>query len=182
MVISEENGIPLEENSLADQLEKAASQAPTPQEVQAAQSIEAIGGAERDEASTRDLLDESREIAPVMGEGEFKYAIKRYNSSFILAILGFAVFSVLSFSAYLFYQYLSLKSQPVVPVDRLERVQKTSDFYDEYGTALGLFDKQQYATTSLSQGGEEAARKILKDDHLNFVQKKDLLQVHVTKL
>ncbi len=44
MVITEENGTPLLEPSLADQLEKAPSTGPSPEEVQAAQKIEGIGG------------------------------------------------------------------------------------------------------------------------------------------
>lgn len=183
MVITEENGTPLLEPSLADQLEKAPSTGPSPEEVQAAQKIEGIGGTDAwDANSTKDLLDESKEIAPVMGEGEFGYAIKRYNAGFILAILGFALFAVLDYSVYLFYQYLTLKSEPSLPADKIERIQKTSDTYDEYGSALWLFNKQQYSNTSLSAWGEEAAKKILRDDQLNFVQKKDLLQVSLLKL
>jgi hypothetical protein len=56
--------------------------------------------------------------------------------------------------SYLFYQYLDLKSQPEFPQNKMrvqDRVQKTSDTYDEYGTMLGLFDKEQYSNLSLSR-------------------------------
>ena len=49
---------------------------------------------------------------------------------------------------------MDLKSQPTVPVDKIERVQKVSDTYDQYGTMVGLFDKAKYATLSLAEQGE----------------------------
>jgi hypothetical protein len=86
---------------------------------------------------------------------------------------------------YLFYQYLDLKSQPTFPQDKIskqDRVQKTSDTYDEYGAMLGLFDKDQYNNISLAKEGEAGAKKVLNDGKLNFVQKKDILQNSLTTL
>lgn len=40
----------------------------------------------------------------------------------------------------------------------------------------------QYASLSLAQQGEDGARKVLQDDHLNFVQKKDILSQSLGQL
>ena len=87
-----------------------------------------------------ELLDNAGDLAGLQSQ-DAAYVVKRYNTQFILA-------------SYFFYQYLDLKSQPTVPVDKIERVQKVSDTYDQYGTMFGLFDKAKYATLSLAEQGE----------------------------
>lgn len=181
MVITEENGLPFAEESLAEQLQKTPA-APKPEQVQEMMKIEGLGEKLDERQATVDLLDESKEVAPVAGDGLNSYTIKRYNTPFLFAVIGIGILGALSFFSYLFYQYLNLKSQVTVPESKKERVQKTSDTYDEYGSALGLFDKAQYENLSLAQKGEEGAKEVLRDNQLNFVQKKDLLQTSLQKL
>lgn len=78
--------------------------------------------------------------------------------------------------AYLFYQYLNSKSQPSLSTSVSERVQKTSNIYNSYGQSLGFFSLDDYAGIALEKDQMAGARKILSDDKLNFVQKKDLLE------
>lgn len=78
--------------------------------------------------------------------------------------------------AYLFYQYLNSKSQPSLSTSVSERVQKTSNIYNSYGQSLGFFSLDDYGGIALEKDQMAGARKILSDDKLNFVQKKDLLE------
>lgn len=201
MAITEENTNPFAWESLADQLQDAWSQQLNPQLVEQLQEIEWAGtsvsvspvsqaptsqeiGDSSSKMSTVDLLDDTNDSLASLSK-EPQYTIKRYNKWFILTLFGIIWFGALSFMTYLFYQYLDLKSQPEFPQDKIskqERVQKTSDTYDEYWAMLGLFDKSQYDSLSLSKEGEDWARKVLNDNHLNFVQKKDILQKGLTTL
>lgn len=203
MAITEENTNPFSWGSLADQLQNSWTTQPNPELIEQSQQIEGLGEAipapqkpgspvqksqektqENTEKSTADLLDDTNDPIATLSK-EPQYAIKRYNKWFIIAIIGIAFFGALSFMSYLFYQYLDLKSQPEFPQNKMrvqDRVQKTSDTYDEYGTMLGLFDKEQYSNLSLSREWEAGAKKVLNDGKLNFVQKKDLLQKSLTTL
>lgn len=213
MVITEENGNPFTEQSLADQLmtqdsseeqgmkNPDASLEPVDQEdhpmsvdkmgslgseqVQQAMSIEGIGSEPQQseqKTSDLDLLDDTQELSVAPLWEMPTYSVKKYNRGFILSVLGIVLCLALGYVSYLFYQYLNLKSRPEVPADKIERLQKTSDIYDEYGAMLWLFDLDQYASLSLAQQGEDGARKVLQDDHLNFVQKKDLLSQSLRQL
>ena len=203
MAITEENTNPFSWGSLADQLQNSWATQPNPELIEQSQQIEGLGEAipapqkqnspikkiqenplENTEKSTVDLLDDTNDSLATLNKGS-QYEIKRYNKWFIIAIIGIAFFGALSFMSYLFYQYLDLKSQPEFPQNKMrvqDRVQKTSDTYDEYGTMLGLFDKEQYSNLSLSREWEAGAKKVLNDGKLNFVQKKDLLQKSLTTL
>lgn len=203
MAITEENTNPFSWGSLADQLQNSWTTQQNPELIEQSQQIEGLGEAipapqkqnspiekiqgislENTEKSTVDLLDDTNDSLATLNKGS-QYAIKRYNKWFIIAIIGIAFFGALSFMSYLFYQYLDLKSQPEFPQNKMrvqDRVQKTSDTYDEYGTMLGLFDKEQYSNLSLSREWEAGAKKVLNDGKLNFVQKKDLLQKSLTTL
>ena len=203
MAITEENTNPFSWGSLADQLQNSWAPQQNPELIEQSQQIEGLGEAiptpqkqgspvqksqektqENTEKSTADLLDDTNDPIATLSK-EPQYAIKRYNKWFIIAIIGIAFFGALSFMSYLFYQYLDLKSQPEFPQNKMsvqDRVQKTSDTYDEYGTMLGLFDKEQYSNLSLSREWEAGAKKVLNDGKLNFVQKKDLLQKSLTTL
>lgn len=203
MAITEENTNPFIWESLADQLQDVWTAQPDSELVVQSQQIEGLGDSISSpqkqaplvqwspkkelgnlEKSTVDLLDDTKDSIAVLDK-EPQYTIKRYNKWFILALLGIVLFGVLSFVTYLFYQYLDLKSLPEFPQDKIskqDRVQKTSDTYDEYWAMLGLFDKVQYDSLSLSKEGEDWARKVLNDNHLNFVQKKDILQKSLTTL
>ncbi len=203
MAITEENTNPFSWGSLADQLQNSWTTQQNPELIKQSQQIEGLGEAipapqkqgspvqksqektlENTEKSTVDLLDDTNDSLATLNKGS-QYEIKRYNKWFIIAIIGIAFFGALSFMNYLFYQYLDLKSQPEFPQNKMrvqDRVQKTSDTYDEYGTMLGLFDKEQYSNLSLSREWETGAKKVLNDGKLNFVQKKDLLQKSLTTL
>lgn len=203
MAITEENTNPFSWGSLADQLQNSWTTQQNPELIEQSQQIEGLGEAipapqkqgspvqksqektlENTEKSTVDLLDDTNDSLATLNKGS-QYEIKRYNKWFIIAIIGIAFFGALSFMSYLFYQYLDLKSQPEFPQNKMrvqDRVQKTSDTYDEYGTMLGLFDKEQYSNLSLSREWEAGAKKVLNDGKLNFVQKKDLLQKSLTTL
>ncbi len=185
MVITEENGNPFTEQSLADQLlEQAPSEkvsaspvsnstprsapvpAPAPQQQEVA--------LHQKDTATIDLLDDSN--LANSKEAHADYSIKRYNSRFIFTLLGIVLVGWALVCSYLFYQYLSSKSQPTLSASVSERVEKTSDVYDNYGQNLGLFSLDDYAGVSLERDQMEGARRILSDDKLNFVQKKDLLE------
>ena len=203
MAITEENTNPFSWGSLADQLQNSWTTQQNPELIEQSQQIEGLGEAipapqkqgspvqksqektlENTEKSTVDLLNDTNDSLATLNKGS-QYEIKRYNKWFIIAIIGIAFFGALSFMSYLFYQYLDLKSQPEFPQNKMsvqDRVQKTSDTYDEYGTMLGLFDKEQYSNLSLSREWETGAKKVLNDEKLNFVQKKDLLQKSLTTL
>lgn len=185
MVITQENGNPFTEQSLADQLlEQAPSEkvsaspvsnstprsapvpAPAPQQQEVA--------LHQKDTATIDLLDDSN--LANSKEAHADYSIKRYNSRFIFTLLGIVLVGWALVCSYLFYQYLSSKSQPTLSASVSERVEKTSDVYDNYGQNLGLFSLDDYAGVSLERDQMEGARRILSDDKLNFVQKKDLLE------
>ncbi len=185
MVITQENGNPFTEQSLADQLlEQAPSEkvsaspvsnstprsapvsAPAPQQQEVA--------LHQKDTATIDLLDDSN--LANSKEAHADYSIKRYNSRFIFTLLGIVLVGWALVCSYLFYQYLSSKSQPTLSASVSERVEKTSDVYDSYGQNLGLFSLDDYAGVSLERDQMEGARRILSDDKLNFVQKKDLLE------
>ena len=106
---------------------------------------------------------------------EERVKVKRYNTWFVLSVLGLIVFGWLAYVVYMFYQYLEYKSMPVIPSDKEKTVTTVSDKYDEYGQKLGLFDLETYKVIYL----ENEAYKVddlLSDSTLNFNQKKDDLQ------
>lgn len=191
MAITEENTNPFAWESLADQLQNTWKQQESPELLQSRSiSWEEMNSpsqqapnktVEQKEPSTVELLDDTKEVATILQQ-EPQYTIKRYNKWFILSLLGIAFFGALSVMTYFFYQYLDLKSQPTIPPEKADRVQKTSDTYDEYGAMLGLFDKAQFASLSLSAGGEAAAKTVLKDNRLNYVQKKAILENSLSQL
>lgn len=185
MVITEENGNPFAEQSLADQLlehlpsEKVSasplsdSMSPSVPVSDPISQKQELVSHEKDTA-TIDLLDDSN--LANSKEAHADYSIKRYNSRFIFTLLGIVLVGWALVCAYLFYQYLNSKSQPSLSTSVSERVQKTSNIYNSYGQSLGFFSLDDYAGIALEKDQMAGARKILSDDKLNFVQKKDLLE------
>ncbi len=128
-----------------------------------------------DESSIEDNLMDDWNSLWSYSFWEERVKVKRYNTWFVLSVLGLIVFGWLAYVVYLFYQYLEYKSLPVIPTDREKTVTMVSDKYDDYWQKLGLFDLETYKVIYL----ENEAYKVddlLNDPTLNFNQKKDDLQ------
>ena len=119
MAIAEENGSFLRKWSLSDQLQEASnaapeadlvnqSQASAPEAhvVQQSQQIEWIGDMGGD--APLELLDDAGDLAWPQ-EDDAIYVVKRYNTQFILAVLGIIGLWALSLASYFFYWSLSLR-------------------------------------------------------------------------
>ena len=125
-------------------------------------------------SETEDLMNEWNSLWSY-SFWEERVKVKRYNTWFVLSVLGLIVFWWLAYVVYLFYQYLEYKSMPVVPVDKEKTVAMVSDKYDEYGQKLWLFNLDTYKVIYLENESNKVD-DLLHDSTLNFNQKKDDLQ------
>lgn len=118
-----------------------------------------------------DFLDDSKSpLTP-----EIKTKVKSYNTPFYYSILGTVLCSITAIGAGFFNWYLQAKSFPNTEMPN-EYVQATSDYYDEIGQLLGLFDLESHKGTDLTTEGKNKVKNLISAHGLNYPQKKDLLQ------
>lgn len=122
-------------------------------------------------AASLDFLDDSKAV--IVSDAKTK--VKSYNTAFYYSVLGTVIFSIIAIVAGFFNWYLSSKSLPNTEIPH-EYVQATSDYYNEYGQLLGLFDLTKYQSTNLAQDGKNQTKKLISAPVINYPQKKDLLQ------
>ena len=204
MVISEDNKTSLLGDDLAFQLENAAKspdpvpQMPTPIAPESSQALDpALFGhkeinkveeearmAQQAEATKQtqvksenpstpsfDFLDDSKSpLTP-----EVKTEVKSYNTSFYYAVLGIVLCGITAIGAGFFNWYLQAKSLPNTETPN-EYVQATSDYYNEYGQLLGLFDLESHRGTDFTNDGKNKVKSLISANGLNYPQKKDLIQ------
>lgn len=204
MVISEDNKTSLLGDDLASQLENAAkssdpvSQMPHPIAPESSQALDpALFGHEEvnkveEEARTAqqaeatkqtevksgnpttpsfDFLDDSKSpLTP-----EIKTEVKSYNTPFYYAVLGIVLCGITAIGAGFFNWYLQAKSLPNTETPN-EYVQATSDYYNEYGQFLGLFDLESHRGTDFTNDGKNKVKSLISANGLNYPQKKDLIQ------
>ena len=204
MVISEDNKTSLLGDDLASQLENAAKspnpvpQMPNPIAPESSQALDpAFFGHEEvnkveEEARTAqqaettkqtevksgnpttpsfDFLDDSKSpLTP-----EVKTEVKSYNTSFYYAVLGIVLCGITAIGAGFFNWYLQAKSLPNTETPN-EYVQATSDYYNEYGQLLGLFDLESHRGTDFTNDGKNKVKSLISANGLNYPQKKDLIQ------
>ena len=204
MVISEDNKTSLLGDDLASQLENAAKspdpvpQMPTPIAPESSQALDpALFGHEEinkveEEARTAqqaeatkqtqvksenpstpsfDFLDDSK--SPLTSE--VKTEVKSYNTPFYYAVLGIVLCGITAIGAGFFNWYLQAKSLPNTETPN-EYVQATSDYYNEYGQLLGLFDLESHRGTDFTNDGKNKVKSLISANGLNYPQKKDLIQ------
>ena len=204
MVISEDNKTSLLGDDLASQLENAAKstdpvpQMPHPIAPESSQALDpALFGHEEinkveEEARTAqqaettkqtevksenpttpsfDFLDDSKSpLTP-----EVKTEVKSYNTPFYYAVLGIVLCGITAIGAGFFNWYLQAKSLPNTETPN-EYVQATSDYYNEYGQLLGLFDLESHRGTDFTNDGKNKVKSLISANGLNYPQKKDLIQ------
>ena len=204
MVISEDNKTSLLGDDLASQLENAAKspnsvpQMPDPIAPESSQALDpALFGheeinKEEEEARTAqqaeatkqtevksenpttpsfDFLDDSKSpLTP-----EIKTEVKSYNTPFYYAVLGIVLCGITAIGAGFFNWYLQAKSLPNTETPN-EYVQATSDYYNEYGQLLGLFDLESHRGTDFTNDGKNKVKSLISANGLNYPQKKDLIQ------
>ena len=204
MVISEDNKTSLLGDDLASQLENAAkssdpvSQMPHPIAPESSQALDpALFGHEEinkveEEARTAqqaeatkqtevksgnpttpsfDFLDDSKSpLTP-----EIKTEVKSYNTPFYYAVLGIVLCGITAIGAGFFNWYLQAKSLPNTETPN-EYVQATSDYYNEYGQLLGLFDLESHRGIDFTNDGKNKVKSLISANGLNYPQKKDLIQ------
>lgn len=204
MVISEDNKTSLLGDDLASQLENAAkssdpvSQMPHPIAPESSQALDpALFGHEEvnkveEEARTAqqaeatkqtevkprnpttpsfDFLDDSKTpLTP-----EIQTEVKSYNTPFYYAVLGIVLCGITAIGAGFFNWYLQAKSLPNTETPN-EYVQATSDYYNEYGQFLGLFDLESHRGTDFTNDGKNKVKSLISANGLNYPQKKDLIQ------
>ena len=204
MVISEDNKTALLGDDLASQLENAAkSPDPVPQmpnpiapessqaldpaffgheevnkveeEARMAQQAEGIKQTQvkpgNPSTPSFDFLDDSKSpLTP-----EVKTEVKSYNTSFYYAVLGIVLCGITAIGAGFFNWYLQAKSLPNTETPN-EYVQATSDYYNEYGQLLGLFDLESHRGTDFTNDGKNKVKSLISANGLNYPQKKDLIQ------
>ena len=204
MVISEDNKTSLLGDDLASQLENAAKspdpvpQMPDPIAPESSQALDpALFGHEEinkveEEARTAqqaeatkqtevksgnpttpsfDFLDDSKSpLTP-----EIKTEVKSYNTPFYYAVLGIVLCGITAIGAGFFNWYLQAKSLPNTETPN-EYVQATSDYYNEYGQLLGLFDLESHRGTDFTNDGKNKVKSLISANGLNYPQKKDLIQ------
>ena len=204
MVISEDNKTSLLGDDLASQLENAAKspdpvpQMPTPIAPESSQALDpALFGheeinkvkeearmAQQAEATKQtqvksenpstpsfDFLDDSK--SPLTSE--VKTEVKSYNTPFYYAVLGIVLCGITAIGAGFFNWYLQAKSLPNTETPN-EYVQATSDYYNEYGQLLGLFDLESHRGTDFTNDGKNKVKSLISANGLNYPQKKDLIQ------
>ena len=204
MVISEDNKTSLLGDDLASQLENAVKspdpvpQMPNPIALESSQALDpAFFGHEEvnkveEEARTAqqaettkqtevksenpktpsfDFLDDSKSpLTP-----EVKTEVKSYNTPFYYAVLGIVLCGITAIGAGFFNWYLQAKSLPNTETPN-EYVQATSDYYNEYGQLLGLFDLESHRGTDFTNDGKNKVKSLISANGLNYPQKKDLIQ------
>ena len=204
MVISEDNKTSLLGDDLASQLENAVKspdpvpQMPNPIAPESSQALDpAFFGHEEvnkveEEARTAqqaettkqtevksenpktpsfDFLDDSKSpLTP-----EIKNEVKSYNTPFYYAVLGIVLCGITAIGAGFFNWYLQAKSLPNTETPN-EYVQATSDYYNEYGQLLGLFDLESHRGTDFTNDGKNKVKSLISANGLNYPQKKDLIQ------
>ena len=204
MVISEDNKTSLLGDDLASQLENAVKspdpvpQMPNPIAPESSQALDpAFFGHEEvnkveEEARTAqqaettkqtevksenpttpsfDFLDDSKSpLTP-----EVKTEVKSYNTPFYYAVLGIVLCGITAIGAGFFNWYLQAKSLPNTETPN-EYVQATSDYYNEYGQLLGLFDLESHRGTDFTNDGKNKVKSLISANGLNYPQKKDLIQ------
>ena len=204
MVISEDNKTSLLGDDLASQLENAVKspdpvpQMPNPIAPESSQALDpAFFGHEEvnkveEEARTAqqaettkqtevksenpttpsfDFLDDSKSpLTP-----EVKTEVKSYNTPFYYAVLGIVLCGITAIGAGFFNWYLQAKSLPNTETPN-EYVQATSDYYNEYGQILGLFDLESHRGTDFTNDGKNKVKSLISANGLNYPQKKDLIQ------
>ena len=204
MVISEDNKTSLLGDDLASQLENAVKspdpvpQMPNPIAPESSQALDpAFFGHEEvnkveEEARTAqqaettkqtevksenpttpsfDFLDDSKSpLTP-----EIKTEVKSYNTPFYYAVLGIVLCGITAIGAGFFNWYLQAKSLPNTETPN-EYVQATSDYYNEYGQFLGLFDLESHRGTDFTNDGKNKVKSLISANGLNYPQKKDLIQ------
>ena len=204
MVISEDNKTSLLGDDLASQLENATKspdpvpQMPNPIAPESSQALDpAFFGHEEvnkveEEARTAqqaeatkqtevkprnpttpsfDFLDDSKSpLTP-----EVKTEVKSYNTPFYYAVLGIVLCGITAIGAGFFNWYLQAKSLPNTETPN-EYVQATSDYYNEYGQFLGLFDLESHRGTDFTNDGKNKVKSLISANGLNYPQKKDLIQ------
>ena len=204
MVISEDNKTSLLGDDLASQLENAAkspdpvSQMPNPIAPESSQALdptffghEEVNKVEEEARMAQqaegtkqtqvkpgnpstpsfDFLDDSKSpLTP-----EVKTEVKSYNTPFYYAVLGIVLCGITAIGAGFFNWYLQAKSLPNTETPN-EYVQATSDYYNEYGQLLGLFDLESHRGTDFTNDGKNKVKSLISANGLNYPQKKDLIQ------
>ena len=204
MVISEDNKTSLLGDDLASQLENAAkspdpvSQMPNPITPESSQALdptffghEEVNKVEEEARMAQqaegtkqtqvkpgnpttpsfDFLDDSKSpLTP-----EIKTEVKSYNTPFYYAVLGIVLCGITAIGAGFFNWYLQAKSLPNTETPN-EYVQATSDYYNEYGQLLGLFDLESHRGTDFTNDGKNKVKSLISANGLNYPQKKDLIQ------
>ena len=204
MVISEDNKTSLLGDDLASQLENAAKspnpvpQMPNPIAPESSQALDpAFFGHEEvnkveEEARTAQQAEATKQIEVEPGNPttpsfdflddsknpltpEVKNEVKSYNTPFYYAVLGIVLCGITAIGAGFFNWYLQAKSLPNTETPN-EYVQATSDYYNEYGQLLGLFDLESHRGTDFTNDGKNKVKSLISANGLNYPQKKDLIQ------
>ena len=142
------------------------------------------GGKNLNSEATASLLDDSNDSTWLL-TWHTRYKVKKYNTWFLLSFLLFAIVCGLSYVGYLFYEYLDFKSQPNLSnaSERQEKdVNMVSKYVNEYWEKYTIFNLNQYSSMDLLNGWTDSAQKLLDDDKLMYVQKKDILQDKLSKV
>lgn len=142
------------------------------------------GGKNLNSEATASLLDDSNDSTWLL-TWHTRYKVKKYNTWFLLSFLLFAIVCGLSYVGYLFYEYLDFKSQPNLSnaSERQEKdVNMVSKYVNEYWEKYTIFNLNQYSSMDLLNGWTDSAQKLLDDDKLMYIQKKDILQDKLSKV
>ena len=142
------------------------------------------GGKNLNSEATASLLDDSNDSTWLL-TWHTRYKVKKYNTWFLLSFLLFAIVCGLSYVGYLFYEYLDFKSQPNLSnaSEQQEKdVNMVSKYVNEYWEKYTIFNLNQYSSMDLLNGWTDSAQKLLDDDKLMYIQKKDILQDKLSKV
>lgn len=142
------------------------------------------GGKNLNSEATASLLDDSNDSTWLL-TWHTRYKVKKYNTWFLLSFLLFAIVCGVSYVGYLFYEYLDFKSQPNLSnaSEQQEKdVNMVSKYVNEYWEKYTIFNLNQYSSMDLLNGWTDSAQKLLDDDKLMYVQKKDILQDKLSKV
>jgi len=142
------------------------------------------GGKNLNSEATASLLDDSNDSTWLL-TWHTRYKVKKYNTWFLLSFLLFVIVCGLSYVGYLFYEYLDFKSQPNLSnaSEQQEKdVNMVSKYVNEYWEKYTIFNLNQYSSMDLLNGWTDSAQKLLDDDKLMYIQKKDILQDKLSKV
>ena len=152
-----------------EEVNKVEEEARTAQQAEATKQIEVKS--ENPTTPSFDFLDDSKSpLTP-----EVKTEVKSYNTPFYYAVLGIVLCGITAIGAVFFNWYLQAKSLPNTETPN-EYVQATSDYYNEYGQLLGLFDLESHRGTDFTNDGKNKVKSLISANGLNYPQKKDLIQ------